>query len=372
MPSIGNINVIGSIGNDALADVNLRSIMEQVAGLGDVSEYIVNINSGGGEVTEGFAIYQYLTSLNKPITTRGVGLVASIATVIFMAGDKRQLYNNTQFLIHNPWTFGEGDADALIKKADELKSIENQLIDFYVNVTGGDRDMLQNLMKEDKYIPAQVAQELKFATEILDTIKAYATVKLNNNNNNNVMAKIGKIFKDAFSALKSHGVVFNEMVKTTEGQDLEITMQGESIAVGDTVAVEGTPAEGVYTLADGTTITVVGGVITEMEAPSASVDNSVYDATKSDMQKRIEELEAQLQNLISENENLKAEQTQMIEEVAVITNHLRTLKVNVNIPNARVNFNKKTDAVAEVSKDDIKARIKELQSKSNKKSVIAI
>lgn len=371
MPSTGIINIIGSIGSDGLADVSLRTVMEQVKNLGAVDQYDVIINSGGGEVTEGFAIYQYLTSLNKPITTRGVGLVASIATVIFMSGDKRQLYNNTQFLIHNPWSFGEGDADTLIKKADELRNIENQLIDFYVNVTTGDREVLQSLMREDKFIPAETAYELKFATEILDTIKAYATVNYNKKNKN-VMSKIGKIFKDAFSALKAHGVVFNEKVMTTDGMELEITMQGESIAIGDTVTVEGENAEGVYTLADGTVITVVGGAITEMEKPTASVENNVYDATKADMQKKIEELENQLKNLIAENTELKNEQTAMVKEVEVITNHLRNLKVNVNIPNAKLNLSKKTEVNTEVSKDDIKARIKELQNKSKKKTTIAI
>lgn len=370
MPKSGVINIIGSIGTDGFSEVTLRSVMEQVQNLGEVDNYIVNINSGGGEVTEGFAIYQYLTTLDKPITTRGVGLVASIATVIFMAGDNRQLYSNTQFLIHNPWTFGEGDADTLTKKAEELRSIENQLLDFYVNMTGSEREILSDLMKEDKLVPAQTAYELKFATEILDNVKAYATINFTTKNKK-LMSKIGKIFKDAFTALKAHGVTFNEMVKTTDGLELEITMVGSALAIGDSVTLDGQPAEGVYTLADGTMITVVGGLITEMEMASASIANSILDATKADLQKQIEELQNQLDALTAENAQLKAEQTQMVEEVAVITNHLKTLKVNVAIPNAKVNFNKKAEATVEASKEDIKARIKELQNKSNKKSTIA-
>ena len=129
MSKVGQINIVGSIGG---WEVSLQNVMEQVKTAGAVDEYLVVINSGGGEVFEGYAIYNYLLSLNKPITTRGVGIVASIATVIFLAGKKRQLYNNTQFLIHNPWSMTEGDANEFIKKAEELKNIENNLIDFYV------------------------------------------------------------------------------------------------------------------------------------------------------------------------------------------------------------------------------------------------
>lgn len=366
MAKVGTINVIGSIGADQ--PVSLRSVMEQVTTLGEVDSYIVNINSGGGEVTEGFAIYQYLTTLDKPITTRGIGLVGSIATVIFLAGDNRELYNNTQFLIHNPWTFGEGDADALTKKAEELRSIENQLLDFYVNMTGGERETLQDLMREDKLITSDVAHELKFATSVLPSVKAYATINIKNKNN--VMKKIGKIFKDAFNALKENGVILNETVMTTDGMELEVTMAGDMIAVGDTVMVEGANANGVYTLADGSTITVVDGTITEMEKPSASVENSIMDVKKVELQKQIEELTAQITALQTENETLKGEQSQMIEEVAVITNHLRSLKVNVAIPNAKVNFNKSKEVSTELSKDDVKNRIKELQNRSKKKNVI--
>lgn len=372
MANVGNIYIIGAIGNDGFSEVSLRSVMEQVKNLGDVDSYLVNINSAGGEVTEGYAIYNYLTSLNKPITTRGVGLVASIATVIFLSGDTRELYANTQFLIHNPWTFGEGDAEALQKKAEELKSIENQLLEFYVKKTGGDKIALQDLMKEDKLIPSNIAQELKFATTILDNVKAFAFIK---KENNNTMSKIGKIFKDAFKALQQHGVILNETVMTNDGKELEITMSGESISIGDSVSINGEPADGVYTLADGTMITVSNGTITEMEKAQAEAQASteINNATKAVLEQRIAELEQQLQNVLAENETLKAEQTEMIEEVAVITNHLKHLKVNIAVPTPQASFNGSTkNATVEMSKDEVKNRIAELKANSKKRTVVAI
>lgn len=370
MAQVGVINIIGAIGSDSSAEVSLRSVMNQVSQIGEADEYLVNINSTGGEVSEGFAIYNYLTSLGKPIHTRGVGIVASIATVIFLAGTRRELYGTTQFLIHNPWTFSEGDADTLSKKAEELKNIEGNLVEFYVDKTGSSKDDLITLMREDKLIPASEAQSMNFATSVLDTQKAYAKYKPTTNNN--TMAKIGKIFKDAFSALRANGVILNETVQTTDGKELEIEMAGDTIAVGDSVTMDGQPADGMFELADGTSITVMSGKITEVEKPSAQA--SIMDATKSDLQKQVEDLTNQLNLALTEVETLKAERNQMTEEVAVITNHLRTLKTKVELPRTVAQFNRvdKSSAKVEPTVEEIKARFKELQAKSRNKVTIAI
>ena len=220
MAKPGIINIIGSI--DPFG-VSLQGVMEQVAAQPRAKEFLVNINSPGGEVTEGYAIHNYLVSLGKPITTRGIGLVASIATVIFLAGRKRELYPSTQFLIHNPWTFGEGDAATLERKAAELRDLEEGLVSFYALHTGVEADQLRELMKADKFISAEQAQELRFATEVLTPVQAFATIKPTQTDKNQ-MSKVGKIIKDAFAALRASGVILNESVMTADGQELEITM----------------------------------------------------------------------------------------------------------------------------------------------------
>jgi len=365
MNKVGYINIIGGIGSDAYAENSLRSVMEQVKAAGVVEKYIININSGGGEVAEGFAIYNYLLSLEKPIITRGVGMVASIATVIFLAGGKRELYPNTQFLIHNPWTFGEGDADVLEKKAEELRGIENQLLDFYVGHTGVEKTTLQSLMKEDKIIPADTAHELKFATEILQPVKAYATIN-NKNKTKETMSKIGKIFREAFTALKANGVVLNDMVQTTDGTELEIEMMEGSPSVGDMVTVNGEPANGTYELADGTTIIVTEGKITEVMKPEAAQNESVEDAEKkkmsNDVNAQLDALNEIIAQLEAENNALKAENSQMIAEVKTITNHLQKMKIAASVPTAQPQFSKSVPTSNELSKEEIKARFNELKT----------
>jgi ATP-dependent Clp endopeptidase proteolytic subunit ClpP len=371
MSKKATVNIIGSIGSDAFSDNSLRSIMKQVENVPDATEILVNINSPGGEVSEGFAIYNYLTSQNIPVTTRGVGLVASIATVVFLAGRKRELYENSQFLIHNPWTYGEGDANTLEKKAEELRLIENQLLDFYSNHTGTDKDVLRDLMNSDKIISSSTANELKFATDILSPIKAFATIK-NKTTKNETMSKIGKIFKEAFNALKANGVVLAEMVTTTDGTELEIEMAGATIAIGDSVMVNGESAEGTFELADGTTIIVVEGKITEVAKPESAMEHDDEEEKKNHAE-LISTLEAEIENLKQANAKLQNENSEMAKNVEVITNHLKRLKVNASIPSNAPQFNKVSSEVkAEMSVEEVKSRFKELQNKTKGKTTLAI
>lgn len=381
MSKKATVNIIGSIGSDVFSENSLRSVMKQVESVPDAEEIFVNINSPGGEVTEGFAIYNYLISQNKKVTTRGVGLVASIATVVFLAGKKRELYDNTQFLIHNPWTYGEGDASALEKKAEELRNIENQLLDFYSLNTGTEKDVLRDLMNSDKMVSASIANELKFATDILSPVKAFATIKTTNKNKE-TMSKIGKIFKEAFAALKSHGVVLAEMVTTTDGTELEIDMAGSTIAVGDSVMVNGENAEGTFELADGTTIVVVEGKITEMTKPESAMEkeeeeeemNSGHDEEeKKKNAQLIASLQSEIENLKAVNAQLQNENSEMAKNVEVITNHLKSLKVNAKLPSNAPQFNKSVnDVKTELTKEEVKARFKELQNKTKGKVTLAI
>ena len=87
---VGDIFIYGDVYNQqseqqntAWGEVSLTSVKNQVKNLAaDTDEYIVHIHSRGGDVYEGFAIHDYLRTLNKPVTTKIEGLCASIATII--------------------------------------------------------------------------------------------------------------------------------------------------------------------------------------------------------------------------------------------------------------------------------------------------
>ena len=95
----GNIYISGQIGTfDGTPGTELIDIVSQVKSQPKATAFNVHINSEGGLVDVGFDIYNYLKSLGKPITTIGSGIVASIATVIFMAGTKWLMFSGDLLL----------------------------------------------------------------------------------------------------------------------------------------------------------------------------------------------------------------------------------------------------------------------------------
>jgi ATP-dependent Clp protease protease subunit len=149
----GNIYISGQIGTfDGTTGVALIDVVSQVKKQPEATAFNVHINSEGGLVDVGFDIYQYLKSLKKPITTIGSGIVASIATVIFMAGDKRQVRENTPFMIHLPWGGSMGTADELEQFADQLRAIEKKMVGFYTKALNVQEQAIMPLLKNETWL----------------------------------------------------------------------------------------------------------------------------------------------------------------------------------------------------------------------------
>lgn len=136
----------------------------------------VKIQSGGGSVFEGLAIYNTLKNYEGQVTTEIVGLSASIASVIFLAGDKR-IVNEAGFLmIHEAWTMTAGGASDLREDAELLDQINAQILDIYQRVTGMDREVLAEKMSKDTYMGAEELMELGFVTEVNEGVKLVASI----------------------------------------------------------------------------------------------------------------------------------------------------------------------------------------------------
>lgn len=380
--------------------VSLKTVQKELKDLGGADafdEIMLRIKSPGGDVHEGFAIYNYIRSLGKPITCIADGRVASIATVIFLAGDVRKVYDTTDFMIHNPWTWAAGNADQLEETAEELRKIEDQILDLYVARTGSDRETIKALMQDDKSMPIDQVLELKFATEIKETIKALAMIRRAENPNNN-MSKFKSAIKSFFTEIKNIGMVVAATFKTTDGTELEIdTGDSDDIAVGNTVTKDGTSAaDGDYTLEDGRTITVSEGKITEIkpkeEEEEESEEMKALKAENADLKAKLEAAEAKaagsdttvLAALREENQTLKAQaaaavakdaeitslkaqlQTAQTEnesaaaDVEKITAMLKALKVEGKDIPARFGFTPGKQEEPQMSKEEKKKKILEL------------
>jgi ATP-dependent protease ClpP protease subunit len=304
----------------------------------------VHINSGGGSVTEGFAIHDILATLPYKVITIVEGLCGSIATVIAMAGSERKMYENSEYFIHNPlWIPSAPDAhtaDDLDALRDELKKAELKLVDFYYKNTKATKSDLIAKMKAETTLTAQEAKDLGFITEIINT-KVKAMVKYNiaayidkpkNNENmsevkdfiakgNGVLAKI-----EGLIAKLGKGKIVNATATLEDGKT--IYYDGE-LAVGTAVwldeAMTQPAPDGTHVLADGSSIVTAGGLVTDIMA--VKVDETA--AIKAELEATKKELEAAK----TENDTLKAEKAQVNETVAEVQKELVAMKKALNSGN---------------------------------------
>jgi len=287
--------------------ISAKKVVDFLNANKDAEEVVVHINSRGGSVWEGFAIHDILTASGKKITTVGEGLVASIATVVFMAGSIRQLSKNTSFMVHAP-AVGSPDerltADVLQKMADDIKVEEQRIVDFYVDKTGADRAAIEDMMKEDTYIPADKALEMKFATEIVGTVKAIAfyhkpnkesemskQVKTLGQKIDSILAFLGGD-KKALEATPPAAPAAPQAkeVKTSDGKTLSI--QGD-VVVGSAVTMDGQPApDASFTLEDGTMITTDADSKISAVTPAADAATAALKAENEALKAKVAEFES--------------------------------------------------------------------------------
>ena len=283
----GNIYISGQIGSfDGAAGVTLADVIAQVKKQPKASVFNVHINSEGGLVDVGFDIYNYLTSVGKPLTTIGSGIVASIATVIFMAGSKRQLRENTSFMVHLPWGSSMGTADELEQYADQLRAVEKKLIAFYKKSLNLNEQALLPLLRNETWLTPNQLTALGFTTSRLIPAapKAYLNKKLNMKGNFSERDRhwMESLFSKVLGKFGQGGMM-NKMVQDATGIEIDFTdLPDDAIPeVGAEAMIEGEPAQGEYVMPDGATYVFEAGVLSEIvEADAAEEVASLRNENK--------------------------------------------------------------------------------------------
>lgn len=154
------------IGQDFFGSgLTARRFIADLERLGDVKDILVRINSPGGEVFDGIAIYNALKNHPAQVHVQVDGLAASIASVIAMAGDLITMGDGAMFMIHNPFTIAIGDADDMRQTADRLDKVTESLMDAYEARTGIERDELKAMLDAETWFTAAEAIEQGFADE---------------------------------------------------------------------------------------------------------------------------------------------------------------------------------------------------------------
>ena len=151
---------------EGTGDMSAYNLSKQLAELGDVKQINVRINSYGGEVAEGLAIYNALRNHKAKVITICDGFACSIASVIFMAGDERIMNDSSLLMIHNAWTLAEGNADQLRKQADDLEKINEASFKAYLSKVSITEEELKALMDNETWISPEDAVEYGFATDV--------------------------------------------------------------------------------------------------------------------------------------------------------------------------------------------------------------
>lgn len=158
-------DVIGWPYNDA------GDLVRYVNSLGD-KDILVRLNTPGGDVFDGMAIFNSLANHKGKVTIRIEALAASMGSVLAMAGKEIQAYSNTMMMIHDPWIYTAGNQYELREMADLLEKISGNMLDVYAGRSKIGKREMREIMKAETWYTAKEAKEKGFIDTILETGKA--------------------------------------------------------------------------------------------------------------------------------------------------------------------------------------------------------
>lgn len=157
---------------------DFRASLEKVSG----NALDIEINSPGGDVFAGLGMYNMIRSWasagGRSVTTRVTGLAASIASVIMLAGDKREMPKNSFAMIHSPSTVAFGTSEDLRESADTLDKIGASMRNLYMDRMGITEDEATAMLAKDTWLTAEECLENGFATDLTDDVVATAKFSL--------------------------------------------------------------------------------------------------------------------------------------------------------------------------------------------------
>lgn len=165
----GELYIYDSIGADYFGGIGAQDVAKALADIGNVDTLNVYLNSPGGSVFEGVAIYNQLKRFNARKVIHVDGLAASIASVILMAGDERRIAKNGQVMIHDPYGFCFGTAEDMEKNAVVLKQIKATILGTYVDRAKCSEKECERWMTDETWMTASVALERGFVDAIEET-----------------------------------------------------------------------------------------------------------------------------------------------------------------------------------------------------------
>lgn len=203
-----------------------KTLKDKLLEFGNITEINLHINSLGGDVIEGIAIFNLLKQHQATVNVYVDGFACSIASVIAMAGDKIYMPNNTMMMIHNCWTYVSGNAKDLRKTADDLDKIMQSSIESYMSKVNITEEELKELLDNETWLTAQECLDMGFADELLpisDEIEQSASKSIIDlvKENQNLRMQINKTKEKEFADISEKSIeeIVNRVVENIKKDD---------------------------------------------------------------------------------------------------------------------------------------------------------
>lgn len=174
-PKTAEMYLYADIGDSGWGSgISARQVIDELKALGKIDALNVRINSIGGDVFDGNAIYNALSRHPARIIVDIDGMAASIASVIAMAGDEIRIAKNAMMMIHDPWAMAAGSADDLRKRADLLDQAKTGLVSAYADRTKADAGKISEMMSDETWFTAAEAVEFGLADTVTEELRMAA------------------------------------------------------------------------------------------------------------------------------------------------------------------------------------------------------
>jgi len=163
--------------------ITASDMRRELDALSNTKNIELRINSPGGDVFDGIAIFNDLIEHPANIHVKISSLAASAAAVIAMAGDSVEMAKNAFLMIHNAWALAIGDKQTMNEMSDMLGKIDNALLDTFAGRTGNNKDDIEKWMNEETWFTAEEAKQNGFIDTVTGDEKAQALFDLSIYNN---------------------------------------------------------------------------------------------------------------------------------------------------------------------------------------------
>lgn len=170
------ILIYDQIGNDWFGGdgVSAKDFAEALKDIPPKKRITVSINSPGGNVWDGLAIYNQLKQRREYVTCRVDGVAASIASVIALSGHRLEMPSNSMLMIHECSGLAMGDSEDMREMAEKLDQHSDLLAGIYAEKTGKSREKMRAMMREETWMSGPEAQSMGFADGVLGEVKLAA------------------------------------------------------------------------------------------------------------------------------------------------------------------------------------------------------